>query len=49
MLDELKHREYLAKAREADLKAAKCLDPEVRDSWRRIAESYRKLDGSLKS
>lgn len=35
--------QYLAKAKEADEQAAKAKDANVRDTWERIAASYREL------
>lgn len=35
--------EYLARASEADKQAAQAKDTQVRESWQRIAESYREL------
>jgi hypothetical protein len=34
---------YLAEARDADKRAEAATDPATKESWRRIAESYRKL------
>ena len=38
-----KQGEYLAKARQADEKAAKAKDAPMRASWQKIAASYREL------
>jgi len=35
--------EFLAKAEEAEKMAKACKDPQVRDSWQNIAQSYRDL------
>ena len=35
--------EYLAKAKEADERAAKASDPLTRQAWEKIAEGYREL------
>jgi hypothetical protein len=37
----VKRGEYLAKARQADEKAAKAKDAHMRTSWQKIAASYR--------
>jgi hypothetical protein len=34
---------YLAEARKAEELAARAVNPEVRDSWLKVAEGYRKL------
>jgi hypothetical protein len=44
MLDEIKHREYRAKAEEAERLAARSIDPSVKESWQKIAASYRRLE-----
>jgi hypothetical protein len=43
MAAEDRHHEYLAKARDAEARAAKAEDKEMRESWSTIAENYRVL------
>ena len=43
MTDEQRQNEYLKKANEAEAQAAKCSDREQRESWLKIAASYRAL------
>jgi hypothetical protein len=43
MAAENRHHEYLAKARDAQARAAKAQDQEMRASWNKIAENYRVL------
>lgn len=43
---ESRHQErdrYLAKAKEAEVFAAKSIDPITRGDWQKIAEAYRRL------
>jgi hypothetical protein len=40
---EVRKAEYLEKAKEAEELAEKTKDPQVRDSWLKIAQSYREL------
>jgi hypothetical protein len=43
MNDHKRVEAYLAKAKEAEERAAQCKDPAMRDSWLKIAEGYRAL------
>ena len=38
-----RRKEFLAKAKEAEEQAAQTKDSDLKDSWKRIAQSYREL------
>jgi hypothetical protein len=38
-----RRKDFLAKAKEADEQAEKAKDADLKDSWKRIAQSYREL------
>jgi len=38
-----RRKEFLAKAKDADDQAAQAKDTDLKDSWKRIAQSYREL------
>jgi hypothetical protein len=41
--EERRRQEFLARAREAEARAAKTSDPTLRESWLKVAEGYHKL------
>ena len=41
--EERRREEFLARAREAEARAAKTTDPMLRESWLKVAEGYHKL------
>jgi len=41
--EERRREEFLARAREAEARAAKTADPMLRESWLKVAEGYHKL------
>jgi hypothetical protein len=49
MSRENKPEDYLAKATEAETRAAKSTDEKVKASWLRVAASYRDLAGASKA
>ena len=43
MNKETRRQEFLDKAKDADERAAKAKGPQLRDSWQKIAQTYRDL------